>query len=396
MNRLRVLIATYDLSSRGGAEMHARDLAFGLLERGHTPIVYSTRLGDVAREIRERTVVVTDNLNTVSVAPDIIHGNHHLESVTALLQFPRVPAIHTIHGNLGFLSAAPKFSRILRYLPVDYTCCDRLIYECGIPEDRIRVILNSVDLRRFTPRSALPARPKRALVFSNNTGSHLKAVREGCNRAGLSLDVIGADTNVCREPEKILGKYEIVFAKARCALEAMAVGAAVILCDFQGLGQMVTTDELERLRAMNFGHRTLKNEINADLVACEIARYDPLDAAEVSRIIRATAGLDKMVDETVREYHEALAEYKTIVRPDLEIEESEAASYIRWLSTEIYNNMSVRARLKTILSRIPVLSSPQVTDLILNLASKVASPRKRRNGAYKGKKNLSRDDRPYK
>ena len=365
--------------------MHARDLAFGLLERGHTPIVYSTQLGVIAREIRDRTVVVTDNLNTVSVAPDIIHGNHHLESVTALLHFPNVPAIHTIHGNLGFLSAAPRFSRILRYLPVDYTCYDRLIYEYGIPEDRIRVILNSVDLKRFTPRSALPPGPKRALVFSNYTESHLKAVRDGCARAGLSLDVTGADTNVSAEPEKILGKYDIVFAKARCALEAMAVGAAVILCDYQGLGTMVTSNELERLRGMNFGQRTLKNKISADLIAGEVARYDALDAAEVSRSIRATAGLDKMVDETIREYHEVLAEYKAAVRPDLETEEREAASYIRWLSAQIYNNPSGRASLKTILSRIPVLNSPQVTNLILNLASKVASSRKRRNGTYKGR-----------
>ncbi|MDQ3818630.1 MAG: glycosyltransferase family 4 protein, partial [Acidobacteriota bacterium] len=385
MNRLRVLITTYNLSVRGGTQMHARDMALGLLERGHTPIVYSTQLGDAAREIRDKTVVVTDNLNTVSVAPDIIHGNHHLEAVTAMLHFPGVPAVHTVHGNLGFLSAAPKFSRILRYLPVDYTCCDRLIYEYGIPEDRICVILNSVDLKRFTPRRALPALPKRALVFSNYAGSHLKAIREACARHGLSLDCIGADTNACAEPEKVLGKYDIVFAKARCALEAMAVGAAVILCDYQGLGPMVTSSELDRLRAMNFGHRALRKEINADLVAGEIARYDATDAAEISRRIRATAGLDKMVNETIREYHEVLAEYKAAVGPDLEAEEREAASYIRWLSTQIYTNPSGRASLKTILSRIPVLNSPQVADFILNLATKVATTRKRSNGAHKGR-----------
>lgn len=385
MNRLRVLITTYDLSSRGGIQMHARDLATGLLERGHTPIVYSTQLGDIAREIRERTIVVTDDLNTVSAPPDIIHGNHHLESVTALLHFPKVPLIHAIHGNLGFLSAAPKFSRILRYLPVDYTCCDRLIYEYGITEDRIRVILNSVDLKRFTPRSALPPRPQRALVFSNYTDSHLSIVREGCDRAGLSLDVIGADTNVCAKPEEVLGKYDIVFAKARCALEAMAVGAAVILCDYQGLGPMVTSNELERLRGMNFGHRTLKNEISAELIASEIAEYDSLDAAEVSRRIRATAGLDKMVDETIAEYHAVLLDHQATINLDLEAEEREAASYLRWLSTQIYNNPSGRASLKTILARIPILNSPQVTDLILNLASKVASSRKRRNGTHKGR-----------
>ncbi len=374
--------------------MHARDLAVGLLDRGHTPVVYSTRLGAVASELRDRTVMVTDDLNTVAAAPDIIHGNHHLESVTALLHFPAVPVIHTIHGNLGLLSVAPKFSRILRYLPVDYTCCDRLIYEYGIAEDRVRVILNSVDLRRFTPRSALPARPKRALLFSNYTGSHLKAVRAGCVRAGLSLDVIGADTKISVEPEKMLGRYDIVFAKARSALEAMAVGAAVILCDYQGLGPMVTSNELERLRAMNFGHRTLRNEINAELVAGEIAKYDALDAAEVSKRIRATAGLDRMVDETISEYREVLAEYQADAGPDLATEGREAASYLRWLSTQVYNPPG-RASLKTLMSHIPVLNSPQVSDLILSLATKVAWSRKRRKTALtRGRKTLSEDGQP--
>jgi hypothetical protein len=364
--------------------MYVRDLAVRLLERGHTPIVYSTQLGDVAREIRESTIVVTDNLETISARPDIIHGNHSLETLTALLRFPDVPAIHTIHGNLGFLSAAPKFPRILRYVPVDYTCCDRIVYEYGIDEERIRVILNSVDLKRFIPRSSLPARPTRALVFSNCTDAHLKAVREACARTKLSLDVIGGDTNVCARPEEVLGKYDIVFAKARCALEALAVGAAVILCDYQGLGQMVTSRELARLRGLNLGHRTLRNKLSTELIVREIEKYDALDATEVSRRVRATASLDKMVDEIVAQYYEVLAEYGSAIRPEPETEGREAAAYLRWLSIQIHSNPSARASLKTVLSRIPVLNSPQVTDLILRLAAKLASSRKQRNGASDG------------
>jgi len=364
--------------------MYVRDLAARLLERGHTPIVYSTQLGDIAREIRERTIVVTDNLETVSARPDIIHGNHSLETMTALLQFQDVPAIHTIHGNLGFLSAAPKFPRILRYIPVDDTCCDRIIYEYGIDEDRIRVILNSVDLKRFTPRSALPKRPTRALVFSNCTETHLKAIREACARTKLSLDVIGGDTNVCHKPEEVLGKYDIVFAKARCALEALAVGTAVILCDYQGLGQMVTSDKLEGLRRLNFGHRTLSNELSTDLIVGEIERYDPVDAAEASRRIRATASLDKMVDEIEAQYYEVLAEYDTAAQPQPGMEGREAAAYLRWLSIQTHSNPSARASLKTVLSRIPILNSPQVTDLILRLAAKLAASRRQRNGVSKG------------
>src|SRR5207237_8361854 len=39
------------------------------------------------------------NLETVSVRPDIIHGNHSLETMTALLQFPDVPARSEEHTS---------------------------------------------------------------------------------------------------------------------------------------------------------------------------------------------------------------------------------------------------------------------------------------------------------
>jgi hypothetical protein len=83
-----------------------------------------------------------------------------------------------------------------------------------------------------------------------------------------------------------LGEYDIVFAKARCALEALAVGSAVVLCDTVGVGPMVTTHEVDQLRLVNFGVRALRGDVDPDVLEREIARYDPQDAAEVSRRIR--------------------------------------------------------------------------------------------------------------
>ena len=356
--------------------MYVRDLAARLLQSGHTPIVYSTQLGDIAREIRALTITVTDNLKTVALPPDIIHGHHALETVTALLHFPDTPAIQTIHGNLGFLSAAPKFDRILRYVPVDGTCRDRLVYESGIPEERIHVILNSVDLNRFAERDPLPVRPHRALVFSNCTDSHVKAVQAACDRAGISLDVIGADTNACKNPETVLPQYDLVFAKARCALEALAVGSAVILCDYQGLGPIVSSEQFDGLRELNFGHRTLANDLSPELIGKEIEKYDPIDAAEVSRRIRSSASLELMVNEFLELYDEVITEYKATGGVDAQRESRDAAEFLRWLSIQTHSNPSGRAALKTVLSRIPILNSPQLTERILRVAARVAAPRK--------------------
>jgi len=223
---LRILITNATLASLTGTETYVRDLALGLLRKGHTPIVYAPELGELAWELRNATIPVIDNLGSLGVTPDVIHGNHNTELMTALLQFQGVPAVFFCHSWTDWISSPPSHPRILAYVAVDDTCRDRLVCEHGIPEERLRVMLHAADLERFKPRTPLPLRPLRALVFSNNANkwTHLSAVREACAQAGIELDVVGSAVNASSSsPESLLGNYDLVFAKARCALEALAV-----------------------------------------------------------------------------------------------------------------------------------------------------------------------------
>ncbi|MBA3241179.1 MAG: glycosyltransferase, partial [Acidobacteria bacterium] len=228
MDSLKVLITNIKLEARTGTELYVRDLALGLLERGHRPVVYSPRLGGLAEEIRRATVPVVDDLSKLSVPPDIIHGQHANETLTALLHFPRVPAVFFCHDWYFPEDYPPPFPRILRHVAVDQTCRDRLVFERGVPEERVRLLYQFVDLERFTPRpTPLPERARRAVVLCNYTqeSEHLAAAREACARAGLALDVYGQRMGrPCAEPEKLFREYDIVFAKGRAALEALAVG----------------------------------------------------------------------------------------------------------------------------------------------------------------------------
>lgn len=313
-----------------GTELFARELALDLLRRGHTPVVYTSELGALASRLRDATVPVTDDLNTLAASPDIIHGQHHVETMTALLHFGDTPALFYCHGWLPWEERPPRHPRIYRHVAADDTCRDRLLWEGGVPEERARVVLNAVDLERFRPRATLPAKPRRALVFSNAALKHAAAVREACARAGIALDLAGNDSGmIAEEPEKILGQYDIVFAKGRSALEALAVGAAVILCDAIGSGPMVTTEEVARLRRLNFGVRALREEVRADSLAREISRYDASDAAEVSRRIRADADQTRAFDEIVLLYEEIIEEHQRAPR-DVAAEGRAAATYLRW------------------------------------------------------------------
>jgi hypothetical protein len=99
---LRVLITNNTLAVRAGTEMYVRDLALALMKRGHFPVAYSPILGSVAAELSEATVPVISDLGALGVAPDIIHGHHHLETMAALLHFPETPlSTFAMAGRLG-------------------------------------------------------------------------------------------------------------------------------------------------------------------------------------------------------------------------------------------------------------------------------------------------------
>ena len=134
------------------------------------------------------------SLEDVSDEPDVVHGNHHVQTVEALLKFRHARGLFVCHDRRAHMSAPPRLGRILRYVAVDYNCLERLTEEYAIPQHLVRVIYNSVDTNRFLPRPPLPPHPQRALVFSNyaGPGTYLDAVQQACGLLNLPVDVVGS------------------------------------------------------------------------------------------------------------------------------------------------------------------------------------------------------------
>lgn len=355
---MRVLIAGHSLATIGGVQVYERDLASWLLAWGHSPIVYGTELGDAAREMTRLTIPVTDDLRTITTPVDIIHGDSAIETMAALLRFPDAPAIFVCHGWGNVERTVPRFPRIVRYVAVDDTCADRLLVREGIAQEDVTVILNGVDLLRFAQREPLPPKPRRAVAFGNlaHDLTFVSVVREACRRASIEFDVIGeAAGTAVSDPAAILGRYDLAFAKAKCAMEAMASGLAVILCDAPGTGGMVRSSDFERLRRLNFGIRTLRTPLSADAIASEIARYDPVDARAVSDRIRATASTD-LVHEALLELYESVISERTPA--DRDAESRAAADFLHSLAIrdrQREERMWTLARASQRLLRMPVI-----------------------------------------
>src|SRR5260221_2700520 len=102
----------------------------------------------------------------------------------------------------------------------------------------------------------------------------------------------------------VLAEYVLGFAKARCAIESLAVVCAVIVCDAQGLAGMVTRNSLESMRQLNFGGRTLRLAVTTARIPTKIDRYEPADAAPVCDRICLSAGIDLSVDQYTAPYQQ--------------------------------------------------------------------------------------------
>jgi hypothetical protein len=331
---VRILLTNSTLADRSGSELYARDLALALRDRDHEVIAYSPLLGDVAADLRAASIPVTNDLRSIRVAPDVIHGQHHLETIAALTHFPGVQALYVCHGWLPWQEAPPAHPRIRQYVAVDDTVLDRLIVESGIDPAMVRTLYNFVDLRRFARRATTFTVPRNALIFNSRaTEENFGAlVREACRARGIvDVDLVGyGSERPVREPAALLARYDLVFARARTALEAMAVGCAVIVSDPTGMAGLVTTQNYDALRRANFGVRTLRHEVTVDALSSEIAAIDGTDVACVSERARAGADMNAVVDA----YEEMYRELSRKVEVG-ELEEREAlASYLRWLSLQ--------------------------------------------------------------
>jgi hypothetical protein len=135
----------------------------------------------------------------------------------------------------------------------------------------------------------------------------------------------------------------------------MAVGAAVVLCDYEGSGPMVTSANFAALRPLNFGRRTLTRPLESEVLLKEINRYDPEESFRVSQMVRATAGHEPVIDELISLYEEVLREFKESDKGDKLREDRAAAAYLRQLKIDFTANADAASRMRKRLESVPVV-----------------------------------------
>jgi glycosyl transferase family 4 len=305
---LSILITNIWLDHRAGSEVVVRDLAIGLLRRGHRSLVYSPTLGEIAAELDAKGIVVIDDLRKLAEPPDVIHAHHTIPCGEALIRFPQTPAVYVCNAFAFWMEAPVHFPQIATYVAVDEATRDRLVQAEGIDPARVRVVPNGVDLRRIPARPHPPGvQPRRAVAFGK-ASVVAPAIRQACEALGIEFQAIGLP--VGREtayPEQELVTFDLAFASARAALESLCCGCAVIACDGRGIAGLVTSDDFAAWRSRNFGLRTLGDPVTVERCIAEIKRYDAAEAVKVTKMARQDADLQPLLDTWEALYVEAIA-----------------------------------------------------------------------------------------
>lgn len=346
---LRVLITNNTLEWRAGTELYVRDLAIALAERGHHPIAVSNRVGAVADELLDAGIPVRRAADEVE-RPDIIHGHHHLDTMAAVVAHPDVPALFTCHGAEPWQETPPRHPAIRRYVAVDHVTRDRISSCAGIDPESVAVLPNFIDLKRFPPRPPVHPESRRLLVLSNTAtaDNYAALIATEADALGWEVEVRGLGVGApAVDPGALMRSFDVVVAKGRTALEALAVGCAVIVADRHGLAGWVTPDNLDYLRSRNFGFSTMTNPLTPYSIRAVLAQHDPAANRTIQARIRGEADMVDAVSRWIGLYRDVLSDPWVPDREDLT---GATATYLRNL-TDLIKRVDDSAAENTVLAR---------------------------------------------
>jgi hypothetical protein len=236
--------------------------------------------------------------------------------------------LQVCHGVMPWQEQPYGFPSLRRFVAVDDAVEAHLV-EQGLDADGIAVIRTAVDLTRFQLRPRIASRPRKALVFGGRgyeAGLWLE-VQKVCRSVGVEqLDEVGQSVGGAFScPEKVLPRYDLVFAKGRAAHEAAATGAAVLVGDDNRMAGLLTPARFDAWRPLNFGFRTFDHEVTTNRLRSELEQYHPDEIRSVAERVRSEAALSDVIDQWESLYEEVAAE-RSLVRAIPEPEMNAAVS----------------------------------------------------------------------
>lgn len=307
---MKILITNHHFKDRGGSELFALEIGMAFKARGHAVCIFSPLGGELADVAEAAGLSFVRDPADCPFVPDVIHGQHHLETMAALTRWQGVPGIYYLHGATPWEEHPPKHPRLRKYLGTSPRFNWWIARECGVPAEEVGTVRNFFDPLRFSNVRAAGLRTHRAAVFHNTMdpkGKPFAAIQQACATFGLQLHGIGTlFGNTTAQPEVDLLNYDVIFAGGRSAIEAMACGCTVIPVTKEQAERRIHPEIYDEMADRNFTAEINAPHITSAQILTELQAMDSAESAAVTARIRSEATLDRAVEYLLHHYQEAI------------------------------------------------------------------------------------------
>jgi hypothetical protein len=272
MPRMRFVLGNRLMDAVGGTETHLVTIGDQLQRLGHDVVVYSPELGPFADHARSRGIDVLDELRDLPPESDVVLAQDRLVVYDLAERYPKALTVFRVCGDAFDFQSPPQIEGIVDLVVVLSDRYARLWEACGVKAPLLRLRI-PVDIDRLVPVGAIRAKPRRVVVLGNY-GDRIQIVRQACERQGLEVVHVGGAQQRFDVPAA-LESADIVVAKSRAALDAMACGRAVYVYDTFGGDGWVTPQTYPALEADHFAGQATGRVIGVAELERDLAEYDP-------------------------------------------------------------------------------------------------------------------------
>jgi hypothetical protein len=313
---MNILLGTHHLEGRAGSELFTAELASAFQARGHAVSVFTFFKGPVAEEIQARGIPVfdPDDQGTISrLAPDIVQTNHIPCAHYLRHVIPDGVRAHAILGVFPHLETPPLDGEAYSIgLVVSEEVLDRVNRTSFGKQVEIEILRNW-----FNDKMVVPAvrrnhpQTVRVAVVSNHIAPELTAALAELQAAGrVDVDYFGVQRKSVVVDGDLLTKYDLIVSIGRTVLLAAACGVPCVMADIYGSDGLLTADNLDLVRTVNFSGRLKRHPITATHLHEELSKLHSYDREQLRRRVTSEHSLNCCAERLLSRYETLLADQR--------------------------------------------------------------------------------------
>jgi hypothetical protein len=269
---VRFVLGNRFLDRAGGTEVHLLTLAEQLRRLGHEPVLHSPVLGPFTEHVRSRGFTVAERIDALPDTCDVVFVQDQVVVHDLAARYPDTPLVFRVCGDVFDFQFPPQVDGLVDLVVALSDRYERLARACAVaaPVARLRV---PIDTDRLVPFGPLRGRPVKAVLLGNY-GERDAVVRAAWEPAGVEVARVGGDVQSF-DVARSVSDADVVVAKGRAALDAMACGKAVYVLDFLGGDGWVTPERYPALEADNFAGQATSEVAGVESVRAALDAYRP-------------------------------------------------------------------------------------------------------------------------